>query len=271
MPVIDAHTHFFPDEVARKAIPRLEASANQKACHDGTLTGLVGSMDRAGIAKAIVLPVATNPDKVSSVNRFSAGVASLRVALSGALHPKSPNWREHLDEMLALGFRAVKFHPDYQQFRPDDPGYLDLFAALRDAGVLVVFHAGEDLSFRPPAAGPPSSIAALLDRLPGLAVYASHLGGFRTWDEVLACLAGRGVYMDTSFSFGYASLETIRRLISANGSDYILFGSDSPWLDQKTELDNVLGLGLLAADQEKILYSNSLRLIERYWPRSTTG
>jgi len=268
MSVIDAHTHFFPDAVARKAIPRMEENSGQRAFHDGTLAGLVASMDQAGIGKSIVLPVATNPDKVGSVNLFSASVASPRVAMSGALHPKAGQWRAHLDQMLGLGFRAVKFHPDYQEFRPDDPACLDLFAALRDAGVLVIFHAGEDLSYQPPAAGPPASIAALLDRLPGLAVYATHLGGFRMWDEVLACLAGRGVYMDTSFSFGYASREMILRLIRANGADYVLYGSDSPWLDQRAELENVRGLGLPPAAEEKILCANALRLLEQFWPDS---
>lgn len=265
MKIIDAHTHFFPDAVAGKAIPKMEQTSGEKAFHDGTLAGLIGSMDDAGIELSVVLPVATNPLKVDSLNRFSAAVDSGRVVMAGGLHPHSPRWREELELMLALGFGAVKLHPDYQEFYPDDENLRPFFAALRDAGVTVAFHVGADLSYDPPYGGPPERIAALMDALPGLKVYATHMGGFRMWDAVERRLAGReDVLMDTSFSFGFMPEEQLRRIIAKHGAERVMYGSDSPWLDQAEQVENVRRLGLSSRDEELILYDNARRMIDSW-------
>ncbi len=269
MKIIDIHTHFFPDAVAVKAIPQMEASAGWKTFHDGTLTGLLGSMDAAGIGTSIVLPVATNPEKVGSVNRFSASVGSGRIVMAGALHPKSAAWRDDLEEMLTLGFRAVKLHPDYQQFYVDDPELLPFFASIRDAGVTVVFHAGADPSFNPPFGAPPSRIARLLDNLPGLRVHASHMGGYQLWDEVEQYLVGReDVVMDTSFSFGFIPDQRIRSIIEAHGIERIMFGTDSPWLDQSEQAGYLPRLGLGDEATEMILFSNARGMIDNWKARA---
>lgn len=260
---IDIHTHFFPDAVAARAIPQMEESSGWKTCHDGTLSGLLGSMDAAGVETSIVLPVATNLHKVGSVNRFSASIDNGRIVMAGALHPGSPAWRDDLEEMLMLGFRAVKLHPDYQGFTVDDPKMLPFFANLRDAGVTVIFHAGADPSYQPPFGAPPVRIASLLDNLPGMQVHASHMGGFQHIDEVEQCLAGReNVVMDTSFSFGFIPDQRIRALIEAHGVERIMFGTDSPWLDQTEQAGNVVKLGLGDRETEMILYSNARAMLD---------
>ena len=261
MRIIDFHTHFFPDKVAEKAISQMEAASGYKAYTDGTQAGLLRSMEVAGIQASVVLPVATNPEKVGSINRFSASIKHRRLLMVGALHPRAPRWQTDLEEMLELGFTAVKFHPDYQEFHPDDPELLPFFAALRDSGLLAIFHAGEDLSYQPPYNGSPSRLAWLLGQLPGIKIMATHMGGYRMWDEVENCLLGKPVYMDTPFSFGEMSDERIRSLINKHGSDYVLFGTDSPWLDQATEVKNVLRLGLGSSVEEKIFHANAVRLM----------
>jgi len=261
MRIIDSHTHFFPDKVAEAAIPKMEATSGYKAHTDGTRAGLIRSMEAAGIERSLALPVATNPEKVSSINRFGASVKDPRIHMAAALHPKAENWKEHVEEIVELGFSAVKLHPDYQEFHPDDPDLLPFFAALRDSDILVVFHAGEDLSYKPPYGGGPARIAWLMENLPGIKIFAAHMGGYRMWDEVDRCLVGNPVYMDTSFSFGEISDERIRSMIERHGAEYVLFGTDSPWLDQAAEIKNVLRLGLGSAVEEKIFYENAVRLL----------
>ena len=261
MSIIDSHTHFFPGKVAEEAIPKIEATSGCMAYTDGTQAGLIRSMEAAGIQCSVVLPVATNPEKVSSINRFSASLNDSRLHMAGALHPKADHWREQLEEVIQLGFSAVKLHPDYQEFYPDDPDLLPFFAALRDNDLLVAIHAGEDLSYKPPYGGGPARIARLIENLPGIKVFAGHMGGYRMWDEVDRCLVGKPVYMDTSFSFGEMSDERIRSMIGRHGAEYVLFGTDSPWLDQATEIKNILRLGLGSAVEEKIFYGNAVRLL----------
>ncbi|MFC1614587.1 amidohydrolase family protein [Gemmatimonadota bacterium] len=261
MRIVDCHTHIFPDQVAEKAIPKMVEHSGHKAFTDGTLKGLIDSMDSAGIEKSIALPVVTNPGKVSSVNRYGASLDEPRLCMFGALHPKAESWRDHLEEIAGYGMPGIKLHPDYQSFYPDDPDLLPVFAACRDSGLLVFFHAGEDLSFKPPNLGGPARIASLLEALPGLKIFAAHMGGFRMWDEVEECLLGKPVYMDTSFAIDYMSNERMRSIIGRHGSDYILFGTDSPWMDQSEEVKNVLGLGLGTEVEEKVFFANAVRLI----------
>lgn len=265
METIDVHAHFFPDEIAAKAVPAMEGTSGWKTHHDGTLAGLIKSMDAAGIAVSVILPVATNPHKTGSINRFSASVDNERVVMAGALHPASPVWRDDIEEMLSLGFRSVKLHPDYQEFFVDSPEWRPFFGSLRDAGVTVIFHAGEDPSYREPFKATPSRIARLLDSVPGLRVVASHFGGFRYWDEVEQCLVGReDVALETSYSFGFLPDERISSMILAHGTDRVMFGTDSPWLDQAEEVGNVLRLDLGDEVTEKILCGNARRMLDEW-------
>ncbi|MBN2289296.1 MAG: amidohydrolase family protein [Candidatus Glassbacteria bacterium] len=261
MRIVDFHTHVFPDKVAAGAIPKMEQTSGYKAFTDGTVGGLVASMEAAGIDKSVALPVATNPEKVSSVNRFGASIAEPRLCMFGALHPKASSWHEHLEEVLGYGMAGIKLHPDYQDFYPDDPDLLPFFAACRDSGLLVFFHAGGDLSFEPPNRGGPARIASLLEALPGIKIFAAHMGGFRMWDEVEEHLLGKPVFMDTSFAIGYLSDDRLRGMIRRHGTEYVLFGTDSPWMGQSEEVKNVLGLGLGSAAEERIFFANALRLI----------
>jgi predicted TIM-barrel fold metal-dependent hydrolase len=243
----------------------MEETSGWRTRHDGTLAGLLGSMDVAGVETSLILPVATNPEKVSSVNRFSATVSEPRVVMAGALHPGSPAWRDDLDELLRLGFRVIKLHPDYQGFFVDEPEWRPFFAAIRDAGIRVVFHAGADPSYEPPFGATPGRIGNLLDQLPGLQASASHFGGFQAWDEVEQCLMGREeLVMDTSYSFEFLPKERIIKIIRSHGIERIMFGTDSPWLDQAEQVGNILQLGMSDDETERVLYLNARRMIDEW-------
>ena len=59
--LIDFHTHAFADNLAAKAIPLLAQEGNTHPHTDGRVTGLLASMDRAGITRSVVCPIATKP------------------------------------------------------------------------------------------------------------------------------------------------------------------------------------------------------------------
>ena len=58
--VIDFHTHAFPDELAKKAIPKLAANGNIANVGDGTVRSLLAEMGRSGVDRAVILNIATN-------------------------------------------------------------------------------------------------------------------------------------------------------------------------------------------------------------------
>ena len=89
-------------------------------------------------------------------------------------------------------------------------------------------------------------------------------------------LASSGVLIDTAFSCGEVlsreggtreeelkllEKERFVELVSCFGSKRIVFGSDSPWSDQRKSLDFILSLPLSGEQQEDILFRNALRLL----------
>ena len=65
--IIDFHTHIFPDEIALKTIPALEKVSGIKAATDGTLTGLLQSMEQTGVDIGLPQPVHCPPEKMRRV------------------------------------------------------------------------------------------------------------------------------------------------------------------------------------------------------------
>ena len=69
--MIDFHTHTFPDRIAAATLHTLRLNAHAITYADGTRGDLIRTMQAAGIDRAVVLPVATNPVKCASINDVS--------------------------------------------------------------------------------------------------------------------------------------------------------------------------------------------------------
>ena len=69
--IIDFHTHAFPDRIAQKAIPILEANGKIPAYTNGTILDLKNKMEEAHMDYSLVLPVATSKSQVKKINDFA--------------------------------------------------------------------------------------------------------------------------------------------------------------------------------------------------------
>ena len=108
MKITDFHTHTFPDAIAERAIAGMQQNSHAKAFGTGTLTGLLDSMEQAGIARSVILPVATNPLKIASgalrAKAFTGG-GTLTLGSAASLYVPSAsggNWAWKLDELPDL-------------------------------------------------------------------------------------------------------------------------------------------------------------------------
>ena len=89
--IIDFHTHTFPDRIAKAAIDKLALSSGTVPFLDGTNGSLTRSGKETGIDLSVVLPVATNPDKVAHINEISASLDGREgLCHFGCLHPTFP-------------------------------------------------------------------------------------------------------------------------------------------------------------------------------------
>lgn len=275
--MIDFHTHTFPDRIAAAAVSRLEQTAHAVSFSDGTAAGLIASMCRAGIERSVVLPVATNPLKCASMNDSSHALNGRDgLIYFGAIHPDAPDWHEELGRVKELGFKGVKIHPVYQGVDIDDPRFVRILARAGELGLIVVMHGGEDIGYPGVNRCDPRKLRRALDQAGPVTLVSAHMGGWRNWQEVPEFLLDTSVYLDTAFTLGditplddhytpeqlpMISDESFMNLVRLFGSRRILFGTDSPWADQKKCIGQINALPLTEQEKDDIFDGNACRLL----------
>jgi predicted TIM-barrel fold metal-dependent hydrolase len=261
--IIDFHTHIFPDALAARALATLAARAQVPPRTDGTAAGLLAAMRPAGVARAVVAPIATKPAQARAINAWAVETSTRYPMLTcfGSLHPAQEDWRDEIARLRADGILGVKFHPDYQQFFVDEPRMLPIYRALAAAGVIALCHAGVDIGLPPPVHCTPDGLARVLDAVPQLTIVAGHMGGYAQWDAVERLLLGRALYLDTSYSLTDLGPERMAAMIARHGAEHVLFGTDSPWTDQAEEIAGIRRLALPENDITAILGENAHALL----------
>lgn len=263
MPIIDIHTHAWPDAVAAKAVPALVAASDGLvAQYDGTVAGLTASMDRTGVDVSVVQPVATKAGQVAAINDWVAAQDSDRVVAFGAMHPDLEDPASEIARMAGLGLRGFKLHPEHQSFAPHEPRMRTIYEAAIANRMIVFFHAGADV-IHPTVHGTPASFSQVMDEWPDLTAVLAHLGGFREWKGVAEHVAGKDVWLDTAYTLGHLPDEEFVRLIRAHGPGRVLFGSDGPWTDPCAEIAHLRRLPFTPEELEGILGGNATRLLAR--------
>lgn len=275
--VIDFHTHTFPNKIAEVAVKKLSSEGHIPAFSNGTAEGLKTSMQTAGVDYSVVLPVATNPLKLASMNDFSInnnGKGNL--IYFGAVHPDAPDWQDELLRLSNNGIKGIKIHPIYQGVDIDDDRYLKILYRAGELGLIVTMHAGDDIGFPGVVRCSPKMTANALKQVGDVKIILAHMGGWKNWQEVAEHLSGTSAMLDTSFSLGkikpldstysdeFLNLmdqNDFCALVNVFGSENVLFGTDSPWTDQKCSLDAFLDLPLSDADKQNILSLNAKRLL----------
>lgn len=260
--IIDIHSHVYPQKIAQKA-----ASATAKF-YDYRGKVLAGSAEellelgqKAGIGLHVVCSVATRPDQVRHINEFIAAQTAAhpgRLLGFGTLHPGSDQVEQDFDELVKLGLRGVKLHPDMQGFRLDDPACAAIYRACAGRLPLLIHTGDKRFDF-----SNPNRLIPVLTQYPNLTVIAAHFGGYTIWEAATRQLAGRfeNLYVDCSSSLFAMSGEAAAELIGAYGADRVLFGTDYPMWEPAQEVARFRNLHLPESVEQKILHDNAARLL----------
>lgn len=257
--IFDAHCHIYPEQIARRAVEGIDRFYGNLPFepYDGT-TGTLYKIGReAGISHYVVHSVATAPHQISSINSYIANEVSLSNGAFtglGTLHPDSEHPEEDLSELLSLGLKGVKLHPDFQQFEADSPKAMHIFDLCAEAGLPVLVHTGDyrfDYSN-------PNRIVNVLRSFPKLKFIGAHFGGWSVWDEAAETLtAFDNIMVDTSSTFYSVGLEKGRELISKWGADRVMFGSDYPMWHSQQDIDCLMKMELTEEEYRKIFWDNA--------------
>lgn len=259
---IDIHTHAFPDNLASRAIKTLEALAPWQAVGNGTVGGLLKSMDAADIDVSVICSIATKPDQVEPILKWCEKVRSDRLEPLPSVHPAAQDPAKAIRRIAKAKFAGIKLHPLAQGFAFDDPKMDPIYEALSAEGLILVTHCGRDVGFPPDddRAGP-ARIRKVADRFPDLTLICTHMGGWETWDAAEEHIIGADVCIETSFSLQFLDADRAARMIRRHGVGRVLFGTDWPWSSQAGDVRRLRSLPLTEAEVHKILWANAARLL----------
>lgn len=258
--IIDAHCHIYPDKIAEKASLGTGTFYGVKMAYDGKISTLDKVAAKAGIDRCLIHSVATTPKQVASINAFIADEVKTgngRFIGFGALHPDSEDIKGDVENLLALGLKGVKMHPDIQGIAADDPRCMKIYDEIAGKIPLLI-HSGDSRY----QMSNPEQIGRVMDLYPEMTIIAAHFGGYTVWDRAVECFAGRkNVYVDTCSSFWKLTNDQVINYINAYGADRVLFGTDYPMWDASSELERFFSLGLTDRENEMILHENLENLL----------
>lgn len=263
--IIDFHTHIFPEKIAAATIEQLGRKAGVTAAANGTLEGLLFSMERAGVDLSVIVPVVTSPRQFEGVNRFAAQINEQyenRLISFGGIHPDSEDYKGQLKTLKSMGFKGIKLHPDYQGVCFDDIRYERIVSYATELDMTVLVHAGIDIGMPDPVKCTPAMSAKVLKDTQAKRLVLAHLGGWKLWNEVEELLVGTDAYFDTAFIHSFIKKEQFIRIVNTHGSDKILFATDSPWSDQTEAVKWLQDCCFSKDAEEEILFKNALKLLK---------
>lgn len=260
--IIDGHVHIYPPSIAAKAIMNIENQYDCKAASDGKIETALRQADEAGIDKMIINSVATIAKQVPVINKFIGETVNAhpdRLIGFATVHPDCPDLEEMIDAIVKAGFSGIKLHPDFQHFFLNSPKAMRMFDAI--AGRLpVLIHIGDKtLEY-----SRPYRLVVVLRNFPNLDVIAAHLGGWSVWGSCADELAYNGAYVDTSSSIRFIGPERTRELIDLFGADKVIFGTDYPMANMKSEIEQFNSVPMTDEERKMILGDNLINLLNKY-------
>lgn len=279
--IIDFHTHTFPESLAKRTLKKLSQSAHMRYYQNGTNDDLCNSMQESGIDYSVILPIATTPTQHKTINQIAyqinqhtreSGLISF-----GGVHPDNDDYKQILHSLSANGFKGIKLHPVFQGIPFDDIRYMRIIEYAMEQDLIVVTHAGYDISFPSADYVSVSRIRKVIDAIHPDKLVLAHMGGWNEWENVFDVIIGEKVWLDTSFSitplrhengsdFSHTEAKQLSykdfcRLVRFHGCNKIIFGSDAPWTSQKEALSTLRQTGLTEEELKMIEGENAYKLL----------
>lgn len=261
MQIIDFHTHIYPDPIAHKAAESIRQFYHLRGGSlDGNVDVLLQTGKEAGISRFIVLPVGLKPTHVGHINDFIVEQVARHPEFTGfgTLHAAMPDLTEETERILSLGLRGIKMHPDSQVFAIDDPRLFPAYEILQANQLPMILHMGDQRYNY----SHPIRLRRVLDLFPHLEVIAAHFGGYSMPEEAYEILRDTNCYFDISSSMMFMEKGMPEKYIRMYGPERLVYGTDFPLWDPRTEVKRFLDLKLREDELEQIAYKTALHILK---------
>lgn len=241
------------------------------------------AMAAGGVDVAVVFGLAASRAGVHTPNTFVADFcaqAKTPTIAFTALDPLDQDWREQLDEAIALGFKGVKLYPVLSLFDPMSPDFDDFYRTCTANGLVLLWHMGATPSPQGRlAVSQPLVVEEVARRHPDLKQVMAHMGHPWQRDANIVLRKHRNVYADVSASWS-RPMDGFLALVHAqewNVVDKLLFGSDFPLWEPAAAIEQFRHLATLRAGDlpfvheetvESIIHRDTLTLLNLPDPRN---
>lgn len=154
-----------------------------------------------------------------------------------------------------LGMRAIKLYPSYTPFPLDNPVWDPVYEFAHRRGLVIITHTG----IEPTTA--PRFLAQIAPRFPNARFVAGHAGNIEPFrsQAIRAAQACPNVYLETCSSF--RSPGVVEELVRKAGAERVLYGSDSPLMDPRSQIGKILTADISDRAKQQILGENACRLL----------
>ncbi len=262
----DDTLHPTPEETARitresqYALFRVGASTKTH-----TVANLAAEMDRMNYERCCLLPIEIPFSRAHSTQIANAAKLDKRLCAFAAVHPWP--WtvakERRLEQLVADGAPALKFHPEFQFIAPDNPHAMRMFAWCEAHGLPVLAHVGykgvEPAWLR--RKSEPERFRPVLRAFPKLKLLLAHTGITR-YEATLAVARefDEQVWLDISGQ----NVPISQYILSQYSHDRVLYGSDWPFYP----LDVMIARVLVATEgneslRHKMFRSNAVEFLKR--------
>ena len=275
MQLIDEKTLFresFGVTILNKLFPMWSVNGERKRNAAATLENFQESLTDTNIERAVCLPIAPNNTYEDMRKAYEAdnriiAFTSPDFTWRGLNNDNATKiMKEKLMSDLRDGAMGVKIHPIIQEIQADADEVMQAVEVISIYSKPVLLHSGK-ATYYTPAEGKKQfrncasivRIERLISTFPNVKFIVGHAGLSEIISAIELLPKYKNVYVDTSFQ----PPEAIKVLISAFGSDRVLFASDWPYGLRKPA---ILAVKEACGDdislQKAVLYDNAVELLK---------
>jgi uncharacterized protein len=224
-----------------------------------TTEELIERLDAAEVERAIVCPVRPRGYDLGPANDVIADAVSRQPRFIG-LARVDPNLDDdalrELDRALGMGLKGLFLHPWEENFRVNGPRVDPFLQRCATLQVPVVIATGY------PWVSEASQVGDLARRYPSVPIVMTHGGqinisGLGQADASEVLRRHRNVCIETSGVYRQDFIEDVARDV---GPQRILFGSSSPRMDVRLEVERIRWAKVSKADRALMLGDNASRV-----------